>query len=91
MNSSTDNMDVGIHHSGCQPGCQPGRWRLSLGKCAVGALALARNPRIVRARGAVVVGGGGEVKPKLKTCRFQRGGGRDLEFDGSIETVTERE
>ena len=47
------DCDIRIHDLGCRrPGCseQPGRWRLTLGKCAVGALALARSPRHVRVR-----------------------------------------
>ena len=43
---SDKKVTVGIR----RPGIQPGRWRLVLGKCAVGALALSRTPRIVRAR-----------------------------------------
>ena len=60
VNGSDKVVTVGVQ----RPGVQPGRWRLQLGKCAVGALALPCSPRNVRAK---VREEGGKV---CEDCRF---------------------
>ena len=54
-----------------RPGYQPGRWRLSLGKCAVGALALSRSPRNERSRVGQERGG---LQAKVVDLHVTKGG-----------------
>ena len=54
-----------------RPGVQPGRWRLQLGKCAVGALALACSPQNVRAK---VREEGGGKNAKIVDLSVSKGG-----------------
>ena len=57
-----------------RPGAQPGRWRLNMGRCAVGELALSRTPQQVRTRERQERGGPQAKNVDLKT---NTGGGRN--------------
>ena len=70
-----------------RPGVQPGRWRLQLGKCAVGALALACSPRNVRAK---VREEGGGKNAKIVDLSGSKGGGLGVGYVGSIELATRK-
>ena len=84
VNGSDEVVTVGVQ----RPGVQPGRWRLQLGKCAVGALALARSPRNVRAK--LREEGGGKNAKIVDLSGSKGGGGLGVGYVGSIEHATRK-
>ena len=68
MTSDQSVITVGRQRPG-----QPGRWRLFLGQCDVGALALARSPRHARTRERRERGG---FKAKIVDLDVDKGGRR---------------
>ena len=54
------------------PGYQPGKWRLNLGYCAVGALALARSPRYAKSKAGSEGGGRKAEIVELAGSKFGR-------------------
>ena len=86
MNNAIDKMAIDLGRQ--RPGAQPGRWRLNMGRCAVGALARSRTPQQVRTRERQERGGPQAKIVDLKTNTG--GGGIGIRYVGSIGSVTKQ-